>query len=140
LGTGNILMGLFIRKLVSSGLSMLAARKCSLAASCVLMSTAVVAGLTSSRSVAVVCLAFTALGVTGFLVVYLTLVQDLEPLYVGISSGLLGGIGNLAYGFGSPFIGRLADLRQAFIVLVLLGVLPWLGFVTILRTAKAETE
>jgi ACS family hexuronate transporter-like MFS transporter len=124
---GNILVGLFVRKLVELGLTVSAAKKWSLFLSCVLMCSAVAAGLTPYRYIAVGCLALTAVGVAGFLVIYLTLVQDLDPAHVGVSSGLLGGLGNLAYGYCSPFIGRLADLQKTFLTLVLIGCLPWLA-------------
>lgn len=125
---GNIVVGLFVRKLVGLGLTVWAAKKWSLFLSCVLMSSAVAAGLTPYRYIAVACLALTAIGVAGFLVIYLTLVQDLDPAHVGVSSGLLGGLGNLAYGYFSPYIGRLADLQKTFLTLTLIGCLPWLAF------------
>lgn len=127
---GNILVGLFVRKLVSRGIDIVRAKKWALFTSCVLMLSAVAAGLTTSRYLAVVLLALTGMGTAGFLVIYLTLVQDLDPAYVGVSAGLLGGFGNLAYGFLSPYIGLLADLQKTFVTLTLIGVLPWLAFIT----------
>jgi hypothetical protein len=50
---------------------------------------------------------------------------------VGATSGLLGGLGNLVYGYLSPYIGRLADLKQSFLTLILIGCLPWLAFLVI---------
>jgi ACS family hexuronate transporter-like MFS transporter len=129
---GNIFVGLFVRKLASRGVDLMRAKKWALFVSCVLMLSAVPAGLTPSRYLAVVLLALTGTGVAGFLVIYLTLVQDLDPAHVGVSSGLLGGFGNLAYGFLSPYIGLLADLQKSFLTLALIGLLPWLAFITIL--------
>lgn len=131
LDAGNILSGLLVRQLVSRGMTVAGAKKACLAVSCVLMSGAVPAGLTPYRYLAIACLALTALGVAGFLVIYLTIVQDLDPAHVGISSGLLGGIGNLAYGYLSPFIGRLSDLHETFLTLTLIGLLPWFAFAAI---------
>lgn len=128
LEAGNILVGFFVRKLVKSGLSISTARKWALLLSCVLMSSASFPGFTSYRYLAVLFLMFTALGVAGFLVIYLTLVQDIDPANVGTSASLLGGLGNLAYGFFSPYIGRLSDLNQTGVTFLLVGVLPWLGF------------
>lgn len=128
LEAGNILVGFFVRKLVKSGLTISTARKWALLLSCVLMSSASFAGFTSDRYLAVLFLMLTALGVAGFLVIYLTLVQDIDPANVGTSAGLLGGLGNLAYGFFSPYIGRLSDLNQTSVTFLLVGVLPWLAF------------
>jgi ACS family hexuronate transporter-like MFS transporter len=131
LDAGNILSGLLVRRLVNRGMTVAGAKKACLAIRCVFMLGAVAAGLTPYRYVAVACLALTALGVAGFLVIYLTMVQDLDPAHVGISSGLLGGIGNLAYGYMSPLIGRLLDLHETSFTLALMGILPWLAFAAI---------
>jgi MFS transporter, ACS family, hexuronate transporter len=125
---GNILVGVFVQRLVSRGMSTRSAKRWALFASCVLMLAAIPAGLTPYRYLAVTCLALTGMGVAGFLVIYLTLVQDLEPAYVGVSSGLLGGMGNFAYGYVSPYIGLLADRHKSFLTLILAGLLPWLAF------------
>ncbi len=135
---GNILVGVLVRRLVAQGLSAPAAKRWALVASCVLMLSAIFAGLTPYRYLAVIFLALTGVGVAGFLVIYLTLVQDLEPAYVGVSSGLLGGLGNLAYGYLSPYIGLLADLHESFITLILIGVLPWLAFLAIFWGIRQE--
>ncbi len=135
---GNILVGLFVRKLVAHGVSVPAAKRWALFVSCVLMVSAVVAGVTPSRYLAVVFLSLTGVGVAGFLVIYLTLAQDLDPAHVGVSSGLLGGLGNLAYGFVSPYIGRLADLHQTTLILTLIAVLPWLAFLAIFKGIGAK--
>jgi ACS family hexuronate transporter-like MFS transporter len=66
---GNILVGLFVRKLVNSGFTVSAAKKWSLFASCILICTAILAGSTPYRYVAVGCLALTGVGVAGFLVI-----------------------------------------------------------------------
>jgi sugar phosphate permease len=137
---GNILVGLFVRKLVNSGLTVSAAKKWSLFASCVLICTAILAGSTPYRYVAVGCLALTGVGVAGFLVIYLTLLQDLDPAYVGVSSGLLGGIGNLAYGYFSPLIGRLADLHETHLTFTLIGLLPWLAFMAIFPVVSEHPQ
>jgi ACS family hexuronate transporter-like MFS transporter len=137
---GNILVGLFVRRLVNSGLTLSAAKKWSLFTSCVLMCGAILAGATQYRYIAVGCLALTGVGVAGFLVIYLTLVQDLDPSYVGISSGLLGGLGNLAYGYVSPFIGRLADLHKTHLTLTLVGLLPWLAFLAIFPAMREQPQ
>jgi ACS family hexuronate transporter-like MFS transporter len=131
ISVGNILVGISVQRMVAHGMSTMSAKRWALFASCVLILSAIPAGLTPYRYVAVFFLALTGMGVAGFLVIYLTLVQDLEPAYVGISSGLLGGLGNLAYGYASPYIGLLADQNKSFLVLVLAGLLPWLAFVAI---------
>ncbi len=135
---GNILVGLFVRKLVAHGTTLPRARKLALLISCLLMSFAAAAGLTPNRLLAVGFLVLTALGVAGFLVIYLTLVQDVEPEYVGATAGLLGGIGNLAYGSLSPYIGRLADLQETTLTFVLISLLPWLAFAAIFFTVSGE--
>ncbi|MPY88777.1 MAG: MFS transporter [Luteitalea sp.] len=131
LEAGNILVGVFVKKLVERGLSLAVARQWALFLSCVCMSFVALAGVVSSSYVAVVCLMLTALGVAGFLVIYLTLVQDLDTAHVGASAGLLGGMGNLAYGFLSPHIGRLSDLHHTSITFGVAGVLPWLAFLVL---------
>jgi hypothetical protein len=117
-----------------------AAKRWALFASCVFMLAAIPAGLTASRYVAVGCLALTGMGVAGFLVNYLTLVQDLEPSYVGVSSGMLGGLSNVVYGYVSPYVGMLADQHRSSIVLILAGVLPWFAFVTAFAATGAEKQ
>ena len=138
LEVGNITVGLFVRKLIALGLSGQSARNYSLLVSCVLMSSGTIVGLTRSAFGAIVCLLFVAIGVASFLVIYHTLVQDLEPSYVGTSSGLLGGLGNMAYGYLSPHIGRLSDLNETALVFLLVGLLPWLAFFAISRGMKPQ--
>jgi ACS family hexuronate transporter-like MFS transporter len=137
---GNILAGLWVRKLVASGVSVANAKMWTLFLSCVLMVAAPAAGLTPSRILAVFFLALTGVGVAGFLVIYLALAQDLNPSYVGVTTGLLGGLGNLAYGYVSPYIGLLADLHKTFLTLTLIGVLPWLPFSAIFFGMRKETH
>lgn len=128
LEAGNILIGLFIKKLVESGMTVVAARRWALLVACLLMSSALVVGFVPYRYVAVAFLMLMGLGVASFLVIYLTLVQDVAPAHVGATAGLLGGIGNLAYGLVSPYIGRLADLDQTEYTFLIMGLLPWLAF------------
>ena len=129
---GNILTGLFVRKLVHLGLSLKAAKKLTLIVSCFLMLTTVFAGFTPYRYLAFGCLILTSIGSAGFSVIYTALGQDLCPAYVGVVAGFLGGAGNLAYGYLSPYIGLLADLHKNFLTLTLIGVLPWFALAPIL--------
>ena len=129
--SGNLLIGFFVRMLVARGSSTVAAKRWALFAACVLMSCAILAGVMPNRYIAVLCLALTGVGVGAFLVIYLTLVQDLDPTYVGVSSGLLGGLSNIAYGAISPYIGLLADRNDTITTLLLIGILPWLAFASI---------
>jgi len=108
------------------------AKRRALLVSCVFMSMAVPAGFTPYRYFALVCLVLTGAGVAGFLVLYLTFVQDLDPAHVGVTSGLLGGLGNLAYGVCSPYIGRLSDIHETSLIFMFIGLLPWLAFFAIL--------
>lgn len=126
--SGNLLIGLFVRVLVARGSSTVAAKRWALFVACLLMVSAIPAGLTSYRYAAVLFLALTGVGVGAFLVIYLTLVQDLEPGYVGVSSGLLGGMSNIAYGAVSRYIGMLADRHHTSLILLLIGILPWFAF------------
>lgn len=129
--SGNLLIGLFVRMLVVRGNSTVAAKRWALFAACLLMSFAVLAGLTPNRYAAVLFLGFTGIGVGSFLVIYLTLVQDLEPAYVGVSAGLLGGLSNMGYGAVSRYIGLLADQHRTSLILLLIGILPWFAFAAI---------
>ncbi|HEX4810411.1 MAG TPA: MFS transporter [Bryobacteraceae bacterium] len=137
LDAGNLITGMFILSAIRFGLSYPQARTWCLFTSCLLMSCATSVGFTQSRSIALICIILTAIGVAGFLVIYLTLVQDLEPLHVGAASGMLGGLGNLCYGFLSPYIGHLADLRKTTLTFLLVGLLPWLSFLAILSVVRA---
>jgi len=139
LDAGNIMVGLAVRRLVAAGVELSVARNRALAASCLLMTFAVLTGTVGSRYMALICLMLTALGVAGFLVIYLTLVQDLDPAHVGISSGLLGGLGNLAYGVCSPYIGRLSDLNQTWLTFLIIGLLPWAAFTAVLAGFKTRS-
>jgi ACS family hexuronate transporter-like MFS transporter len=136
---GNILAGLFVRSVVTKGLSVSAAKRWAALISCILMGSAAGAGLTPSRYLAVLLLALTGVGTGGFLVIYITLAQDLAPRHIGITSGLLGGMGNLVYGFLSPYVGMLADLHRNSLTLSLIGALPWLAFFAIFWAIPKET-
>lgn len=143
LDAGNLTVGLFIRRLVARGWKVPAARNAALLASCILMSSAAAAGITPSRYAALTLLVLTAIGVAGFLVIYLTLVQDLDPLHVGAAAGMLGGLGNFSYGLVSPYIGRLADSHQTGLTFALVGLLPWVAFLAIVlgtRRWERSTE
>src|SRR5581483_11251310 len=128
---GNLLVGLFVRMLVARGRSTVAAKRWALFSACLLMLSAIPAALTPCRYAAVSFLALTGVGVGAFLVIYLTLVQDLEPAYVGITSGLLGGLSNIAYGAVSRYVGLLADWHDTWVILLFIGVLPWIAFAAI---------
>jgi len=134
---GNIVVGLFVRALVAGGCSTNSAKQWALFSACLLMLLAAPAGFTSHRYAAVLGLSLTGVGVGAFLVIYLTLVQDLEPSHVGVSSGLLGGISNVAYGFVSPYIGALADSHHEHVIFILMAFLPWLAFAAIFFGARA---
>ena len=140
LDAGNVLTGIFIRNATRRGHSLSQARLWSLVASCLLMICAGPAGSTQCRYVALGCLVLTAIGVAGFLVIYLTLVQEVEPLHIGACAGLLGGLGNLCYGAVSPYIGHLADVHRTAWTFLFVGLLPWLGFLTILPVVRTEPE
>ena len=137
---GNLLTGAVMRAAIRRGITVRKARTWSLFASCVLMSCAAPVGFTQSRPVALGCIILTGVGVAGFLVTYLTLVQEVEPLHVGAASGMLGGLGNLCYGLASPYIGHLADLRETTLTFLLVGLLPWLAFLTILSVVQAKAK
>lgn len=137
---GNVLVGLLVRWLVNRGVQVMTAKRYALFISCVFMLAAIPAGLTAFRYVAVACLALTGVGVAGFLVNYLTLVQDLEPSYVGVSSGMLGGLSNVVYGYVSPYVGMLADQHRSSLVLILAGILPWLALGTAMAAIGAERQ
>jgi ACS family hexuronate transporter-like MFS transporter len=138
--SGNLLIGLFIRGLVASGSSTMAAKRWAPFAACLFMVAAIPAGLTVHRYAAVLFLALTGIGVGAFLVIYLTLVQDLDPAYVGVSSGLLGGLSNIAYGAVSRYIGLLADHHETVLILLLIGILPWFAFAAILLGTRFQRQ
>lgn len=138
--SGNLLIGLFVRILVVRGSSTMAAKRWALFAACLLMLAAIPAGLTPWRYAAVLLLSLTGVGVGGFLVIYLTLVQDLDPAYVGVSSGLLGGLSNIAYGAVSRYIGLLADRHDTGVILLLIGILPWFAFAAIFFGKRFQTQ
>lgn len=135
---GNLLVGLLVRVLVDRGCSTESAKLRALFVACVLMLSAIPAGLSPWPYAAVLCLALTGMGVGAFLVIYLTLVQDLDPAYVGISAGLLGGLSNIAYGAVSGYIGLLADRHDTYMILTLIGILPWFAFAAILFGSRLE--
>jgi ACS family hexuronate transporter-like MFS transporter len=137
---GNLLTGVLVRAAIRYGATARQARAWSLFVSCMLMSCAAPVGFTQSRIIALGCIILTAVGVAGFLVIYLTLVQEVEPLHVGAASGMLGGLGNLCYGLISPYIGHLADLRETTLTFLLVGLLPWLAFLMILSVVRARPK
>ena len=129
---GNLLSGFLVRRLVAAGVSVGQRQKVDAFPE---LRAHALRGRGRSYSLPIssplAFLALTGVGVAGFLVIYLTLAQDLDPAHVGVTSGLLGGLGNLVYGFLSPYIGLLADLHKNFLTLTLMGVLPWLAFFAI---------
>lgn len=137
---GNILVGLFIRNAIAKGVTVFAAKRWTLLLSCMLMASAAAAGFTSFRYLAAALLALTGVGTGGFLVIYLTMTQDLAPRYVGITSGFLGGLANLAYGFLSPYVGLLADRHMNSLTLFLIGTLPWVGFFALFWAIPKEAR
>jgi len=139
LDAGNLLVGLFVRGAVARGMSVGAARNAALAASCVLMTCAIGVGMVRASFVALTLLVLTAVGVAGFLVMYLTLVQEIDPAHVGATAGMLGGAGNMAYALTSPAIGHLSDLHQSGITFLCIGSLPWLAFLTIMPVARRSS-
>jgi ACS family hexuronate transporter-like MFS transporter len=136
LDAGNLLVGVFVRAAVARGRDLGAARNTALAASCILMTSAAGVSFARSAYLALTLLVLTAIGVAGFLVIYLTLVQEINPQQVGAAAGMLGGAGNMAYALLSPLIGRLADLHESGITFVLMGILPWLAFLTMFPVAR----
>ncbi len=138
--SGNLLIGPFVRVLVLRGSTTAAAKRWALFAACVLMLSAIPAGLTRNGYAAVIFLALTGIGVGAFLVIYLTLVQDLDPAYVGVSSGLLGGVSNIAYGSVSRYLGLLADRHNTYLILFLIGILPWFAFAATLFGKRFQEQ
>jgi ACS family hexuronate transporter-like MFS transporter len=138
LDMGNLLVGFLVRRALRNGAPITVAHKTALRFSCILMSTAVLAGFTPNRYIALLCIILTAIGVAGFLVLYLTEVQYVDPLHVGTASGMLGGLGNLVYGIVSPYIGKLADLHQTTLTFVLIGALPWLAYASIIGVIRSR--
>ena len=139
LDAGNILAGAFVRGAATQGMDVGTARNLALVLSCVLMTSAIGVGFVTSAYVALALLVLTAIGVAGFLVVYLTLVQELSPMHTGAAAGMLGGMGNMAYALVSPLIGRLADVNQSGITFLLMGSLPWLALISILPVARRSS-
>lgn len=140
LDAGNVLTGYLVRRAMIHGSSMARARTLALTVSCVLMSCAPLAGFTPWRYLSLACIALTAVGTAGFLVIYLTSLQDIDPLHVGTTAGLLGGIGNLSYGLVAPSIGRLSDLHQTSTIFLLIGALPWLAYFCISPVIRAQSH
>jgi ACS family hexuronate transporter-like MFS transporter len=140
LDAGNILTGYLLRRSITRGAPIGRARMKALTVSCVLMSSAVLAGFTPWRYLALGCTASTAVGTAGFLVVYLTSLQDVDPLHVGTTAGILGGIANLSYGLLAPSIGRLSDLHLTAIVFLVIAALPWLAYSAIAPVIRAQSH
>lgn len=127
---GNLAAGTLVRAMTHRGIGIAKARRRALLASCVCMSCALGVGA-AAQFITLASIILTAVGVAGFLVIYLTLVQELVPEHVGLCAGLLGGIGNLAYGLIAPAIGRFSDMQQTTTAFVLIATLPWLAFAAI---------
>jgi MFS transporter, ACS family, hexuronate transporter len=130
LDVGNLTSGAMVRAMARRGVSIVTARRRTLLASCVCMSFALGVGA-ASQFITLASIILTAVGVAGFLVIYLTLVQELAPEHVGLCAGLLGGLGNLAYGLVAPAIGRFSDMQQTATAFALIATLPWLAFAAI---------
>jgi MFS transporter, ACS family, hexuronate transporter len=139
LDAGNLAAGATVRAMSRRGISIVTARRRTLLASCICMSFALGVGA-ASQFITLASIILTAVGVAGFLVIYLTLVQELVPEHVGLCAGLLGGLGNLAYGLVAPAIGRFSDMQQTTTAFVLIATLPWLAFAAISAGTWNESE
>jgi hypothetical protein len=125
---GNLLIGFFIRYRIGRGDGIASARQPALFGSCVLLSSAVIVGIVDNRFVALAALVITGFGLGAFLVIYLSRCQELNPAHLGAVTGVLGGLGNLVYGFLSPSIGALADRGNSAVTFMVMGLLPWFAF------------
>jgi len=140
LDTGNILGGYVVHKALKRGFGIERARLWVLISSCLLMTCAVPAGLVPWRYLSLTCITLAAVGVAGFLVTYLTTLQDVDPSHVGTVAGMLGGLGNLVYGILAPYIGRLSDLHRTDLIFILVGLLPWLAYSCLAPVINAKSH
>jgi MFS transporter, ACS family, hexuronate transporter len=134
---GNLLAGFFVRYRIGRGDSIDQARRWMLIVSCILLSSAVSVGIVDHRGVALGALVLTGLGLGSFLVIYLSFCQELNPANVGAVTGVIGGLGNLVYGFLSPAIGAMADQGNSAITFIFMGTVPWLALMAMLWRPKS---
>ncbi len=136
---GNLGGGWLSRKLVARGLSVTRARLAVLAAGTLLCLAGPFVILAHERTTVLALLAVTAAGTASFMVVYFAFAQDVSAGHSGLVVGCLGAIGNLMVAGFQPFAGYVKDSTGAFTpIFWIVGLLPILGFLSILRTTRTR--
>ncbi|SIO58637.1 MFS transporter, ACS family, hexuronate transporter [Singulisphaera sp. GP187] len=138
---GNIGGGALSSFLARRGMSAIKARLLVIALCTLLITGGALVGSVSSNFLALLLIAFMAMGTAAFMANYFAFVQEVSPYHTGLVAGILGGLGNLfAAGF-HPVVGWVKDTTGSFGVLfVIVGLIPYLGLGALVLGWGSESE
>ncbi|WP_406695053.1 MFS transporter [Singulisphaera sp. Ch08] len=125
---GNIGGGALSSFLARRGMNAVKARILVISLCTLLITGGALVGSVSSNILALILIAFMAMGTAAFMANFFAFVQEVSPRHTGLVAGILGGLGNLfAAGF-HPVVGWAKDTTGSFAVLfVIVGLIPYVG-------------
>jgi ACS family hexuronate transporter-like MFS transporter len=130
---GNVVSGLIIKVLIARGWSLRAARGVvMIGVACMVAPVALVTQVESTLGAAVM-LALAGMGLTAIIANFTACQQDLSFKRVGVMSGVVGMVANVASALANPRIGAYIDQTKNYTLpFVLLGLLPLVSIAAIL--------
>ena len=129
---GNLLGGLFSRKLSDQGLSPSHARVWAMAICVLAISCGAWVGQIKSDYLALVLIGIMAFGAAAFMANYFAFCQEVDPNNTGLVVGILGGMGNLFAAGIQPFAGWVKDSTGSFgPIFILVGLSPFVGLLAL---------
>ena len=130
---GNVISGGIIKGLIARGWSLRAARgSVMIAVACMIAPVALVTRVESTLGAAVM-LALAGMGLTSIVASFTACQQDLSFQRVGLMSGVVGMLANIATAVANPRIGSYIDQTKSYsLPFILLGLLPLISVAAIL--------
>ena len=130
---GNLVSGGTIKALIARGWSLRAARgSVMVAVACMIAPVTLVTKVESTLSAAVM-LALAGMGLTSIIACFTACQQDLSFRRVGLTSGVVGMVANMASAVANPQIGGYIDQTKSYALpFILLGLLPLVSVAAIL--------
>ena len=130
---GNVVSGGIIKGLVARGWSLRAARGSVMVAVAGMIAPVALVTTVESTLLAVVMLALAGMGLTSIVASFTACQQDLSFQRVGLMSGVVGMLANVATAVANPRIGAYIDQTKSYALpFILLGLLPLISVAAIL--------